>query len=320
MSNLKIPKGWEISESLATPESVFMNRREFIKGTATAALVTGALLSGCSPAGTFEAEVTLNEIEKKIYPAKRNEAFTLDRNLTAEKVAAQYNNFYEFTQDKASVYMHAKRLATRPWTIDITGLVKKPQTFAIDDLLKTMPIEERLYRLRCVEAWAMAVPWTGFRLKSLLDKVEPLSKATHVRMTSFHKPFTAYGQLAFWEPWPYTEGLTLPEAMNELTFMAVGVYGHPLPKQHGAPIRLVVPWKYGFKSIKSVVRIELIDHKPKTFWNTLLPHEYGFFANVDPAVPHPRWSQYREEMIGTGELRATIPYNGYGKYVRPMYA
>ena len=183
-----------------------------------------------------------------------------------------------------------------------------------------MPVEERMYRLRCVERWAMAVPWTGFPLKALLDKVQPQPGAAYVKMTSFYKPFTALGQLEFWEPWPYTEALTIKEAMNELAFMAVGIYGHPLPKQHGAPIRLVVPWKYGFKSIKSVVKIELVKSKPATFWNTLQGLEYDFQANVDPRIPHPRWSQAMEQMIGTGEKRRTQPYNGYGKYVGSLYA
>ncbi len=320
MSQIKISKGWEISGNLATPESVYMRRREFLKGTALTTLATSALLMGCtSKLPDPDAETPLSEIEKKLYPANRNEQFQLDRPLTSERIAAGYNNFYEFTEVKEDVRVHAQALPTRPWTVEVAGLVRKPKVFDIDDLLKTMPIEERLYRLRCVEAWAMAVPWTGFPLKSLLDAVEPISKATHVRMTTFYMPFTAQGQLAFWQPWPYTEGLTLAEAMNELTFMAVGIYGHPLPKQHGAPIRLVVPWKYGFKSIKSVVKIELIDSRPPTFWNTLQGLEYQFTANVDPKVPHPRWSQAKEKMIGTEEIRPTLPYNGYGEYVAQLY-
>jgi sulfoxide reductase catalytic subunit YedY len=205
--------------------------------------------------------------------------------------------------------------------VEVSGLVHKPRAFDVDDLLRLMPIEERLYRLRCVEAWSMAVPWTGFPLRALLDLVEPQGKATHVSMTTFYKPFTARGQLAFWYPWPYHEGLTLAEAMNELTFLAVGIYGHPLPKQHGAPVRLVVPWKYGYKSIKSIVKIELIDYQPPTFWNTLQGLEYDFAANVNPNVPHPRWSQARERLIGfAGRYVPTEIYNGYGKYVAGLYA
>jgi methionine sulfoxide reductase catalytic subunit len=182
-----------------------------------------------------------------------------------------------------------------------------------------MQIEERLYRLRCVEAWAMAVPWTGFPFKDLLKLVEPKSSATYVKMETFYQPFNAQGQLVFWEPWAYTEGLTIEEAMNDLAFLVTGIYGHPLSKQHGAPLRLAVPWKYGFKSIKSIVKIELVDFKPSTFWTTLQGLEYDFTANVDPRIPHPRWPQNREKMIGTGEIKATLPYNGYGKYVAQMY-
>lgn len=321
MSHIKISKSWEISGSLATPESVYMRRREFLKGAALTTLASAALLAGCtSRPHDPDAKIPLSEIEKEIYPAKRNQKFQMDRPLTPERIAASYNNFHEFTSVKEDVIVHAQALAKRPWAVEVAGLVRNPQIFDVDDLLKTMPMEERLYRLRCVEAWAMAVPWTGFPLKSLLKQVEPLSKATHVRMTAFYKPFTAQGQLAFWEPWPYTEGLTVREAMNDLTFMAVGVYGRPLPKQHGAPIRLVTPWKYGFKSVKSVVRIELVDFRPATFWNTLQGLEYGFTANVDPKIPHPRWPQSKEKMIGTGEVRPTLPYNGYGEHVARLYA
>jgi methionine sulfoxide reductase catalytic subunit len=321
MSHIKISKGWEISGNLATPESVFMNRRKFLQGSALTTLATTAYLSGCTPSlPDPEAETALSEIEKKIYPARRNEKFQLDRPLTSEEIAGSYNNFYEFTSVKEDAIVHAQALVKRPWAVEVTGLVNHPKTFDIDDLLKNLPMEERLYRLRCVEAWAMAVPWTGFPLQALLKQVEPLSRATHVQLTAFYKPFTAQGQLAFWEPWPYIEALTVQEAMNDLAFMAVGIYGHPLPKQHGAPLRLVVPWKYGYKSIKSVVKIELVDYRPATFWNTLQGLEYDFTANVDPKVPHPRWPQSKEKMLGTEEIRPTLPFNGYGKHVAHLYA
>ena len=320
MHHIKIPEGWEIAENEATPEAVWTNRRDFIKGTSLACLATAALVTGCGQNPLHsESGTKMSDLEKTVYPVRRNDRYPMDRRLTKESVAATYNNFYEFTEDKASVHYHVRGLETRPWTVEVTGLVHKAQTFDRDDLIKTFPIEERLYRLRCVEAWSMAVPWTGFPLKALLDRVQPRSKATHVRMTTFYQPLTALGQLAFWEPWPYTEGLTLAEAMNELSFLAVGIYGHPLPKQHGSPVRLVVPWKYGFKSIKSIVSIELIDHAPATFWNTLIPHEYDLIANVNPKVPHPRWSQAREKLIGTEEIRLTLPYNGYGEYVAQLY-
>ncbi|MCH8208816.1 MAG: protein-methionine-sulfoxide reductase catalytic subunit MsrP [Nitrospinae bacterium] len=323
MSAIVIPKPWKISENEVTPESVYINRREFVKGMSLLTLYSMLLTTGCTQDKSAIAErpeSNLTEFEKKLYPVKLNKKYRLDRRVTEERVAASYNNFYEFSEIKEDPKILAQRLPVRPWTVEVAGLVKKPKTFDVDSLLKTMPVEERLYRLRCVEAWAMAVPWTGFPLKSLLDQVQPKSNATYVKMSTFYKPFTAQGQLAFWQPWPYTEALTVKEAMNELTFMAIGIYGHPLPKQHGAPIRLVVPWKYGFKSIKSIVKIELVDYKPATFWNTLQRTEYDFVANVNPRIPHPRWPQTKEKMIGTDEIRLTRMYNGYGKYVRGLYA
>ncbi len=323
MGLIKIPKPWEIVDRDVTPESVYMNRRSVLKGMGVLGLYAITHTVGCSPnsgAGNRVSEDPLSPAEKAVYPAKRNPRFTLDRRLTAEAIAARFNNFYEFTDIKKDVEVHARALKTRPWTLEVSGHVQNPRTFDIDQLLKTMPLEERLYRLRCVEAWAMAVPWTGFPLKKLLEQVQPLSKATHVRFTSFYKPFTAQGQLAFWNPWPYAEGLTLKEAQNDLTFLATGIYGHPLPRQHGAPIRLAVPWKYGFKSIKSIVKIELLDYRPATFWNTVQGLEYDFLANVNPKIPHPRWSQAKEKMIGSGEIFPTQLFNGYGEWVNSLYA
>lgn len=320
MPHIRFPKGWEIPEREATPEADYLDRRRFLKGMGALALFGAAWSMGCvDDADRSEAPKQLSEAEKKIFPAKLNTAFTLDRELTAEKVAAGYNNFYEFSGNKEEPRILAQKLETRPWKVEVTGLVAKPRIFDIDDLLRLMPIEERLYRFRCVEAWAMAVPWTGFPLSALLDQVQPSSKATHVRFTTFHKPFVATGQLSFWYPWPYTEGLTLHEAMNELTFMAVGIYGHPLPKQHGAPLRLVTPWKYGYKSAKSIVKIELLAEQPATFWATLQGLEYNFDANVNPRIPHPRWSQASEKMIGTGEEKLTRLFNGYGDHVAHLY-
>jgi len=321
MAFIRPSKGWEISENLATPESVFMNRRDFLKGTTLAGLGTALALYGCGSEKMTDPNLPLpmNEIEKSIYPAAMNPAFILDRGMTDERVAASYNNFYEFSEIKEDVKVHAQRLEIRPWPLEVRGLVNKPETFGIDDILKTFPLEERLYRHRCVEAWAMAVPWTGFPMKALMDRVEPKPAATHVQFTAFYAPFTAQGQLGFWQPWPYVEALTIDEAANDLTLLATGIYGHPLPKQHGAPIRLVVPWKYGFKSIKSIVSIEFVDYPPPTFWNVVQPYEYSFEANVDPNVPHPRWPQKKEKMIGTGEVRPTLLYNGYEKFVGHLY-
>ena len=322
MANYIQKKDWQISENLATPESVYLRRREFIQGTALTSLATIGVLYGCGPSTVPNTlpDVKWNETEKEIYPANRNTEFELDRPLTDEKISGTYNNFYEFGSDKIDPAHYAQKLNTRPWTVEVGGIVNKPKTLDIDNLLKTMQIEERLYRLRCVEAWAMAVPWTGFPLKELLKQVEPKPEATHIRLETFYTPFTAQGQLAFWEPWPYVEGLTIKEGMNELAFLATGIYGHPLSKQHGAPIRLVVPWKYGFKNIKSIVKIELVNYRPATFWNTLQGLEYDFTANVDPRIPHPRWPQTREKMIGTGDIRPTLIYNGYEKFVGNLYS
>ncbi len=321
MSNIILPKSWNMAENEATPESVYMDRRSFIKGTSLVTLATAASFYGCTvnstPHPNKPIELTANE--KESYPAKRNKKYKLNRQMTEERIAASFNNFFEFSEIKSDPKYLAQRMETSPWEVEVSGLVNKPRTFNPDDFYKLMPVEERLYRFRCVEAWAMAVPWTGFPLKALIDLVEPKSSATHIAMTTFYKPFTAQGQLAFWRPWPYTEALTLEEAANELAFMALGIYGRPLPKQHGAPVRLVIPWKYGFKSIKSIVKIEVIDYRPPTFWNTVLPLEYSFEANVDPAISHPRWPQAREKMIGTNAVRATRLYNGYGKYVAHLY-
>jgi sulfoxide reductase catalytic subunit YedY len=242
----------------------------------------------------------------------------LDRPLTAETSAARYCNFYEFSTGK-QVWRQVDPFKPLPWKLEVTGLVAKPRQYDMDDLVHAFPLEERLYRHRCVEAWAMAVPWTGFPLSLLLRKVEPLPAARFVRFVSFYRPQEAGRQRGRREPWPYTEGLTLAEASHDLAFLATGMYGHALLKQHGAPLRLVVPWKYGFKSAKSIERIELTAERPATFWNTLSPGEYDFEANVNPDVPHPRWSQAHEKMLGTGEIRPTQPYNGYGKWVAQLY-
>ena len=322
---IKTFKGWEIPERESTPEAVYMNRRKFLASAGLASAYSLALLSGCTKLGDNGPEVKplsewpLSEAEAKVYPASRNSEFKLDRPITDETVAARYNNFYEFSVDKDDVYKKVKGFSIRPWTVEVTGLVDKPKTFDPDDLLRLMPMEERLYRLRCVEAWAMAVPWTGFPLKALIDHVKPSSKAKYVRFVSFM--LTHGGNFfAFRAPWPYTEGLTMQEAMNPLTLMVTGIYGHPLPKQHGAPLRLIVPWKYGYKSIKSIVKIEFVEKQPETFWNTLSPQEYDFWANVNPNVDHPRWSQATEKMIGTKKRLATLMLNGYDKYVAHLYS
>jgi sulfoxide reductase catalytic subunit YedY len=320
MPLIKILPDWYLPESQATSESVYMNRRRFLKKAGLGSLSIAGLLVGCQSIEEKKAIVKQQFQDKplKILASSRNLAFNIDRPITDEYSAAIYTNFYEFSGDK-DVWQKVDKFQPHPWTIEVSGLVAKPQKFAIEDIIAKMPIEERLYRHRCVEAWAMAVPWTGFSLKQLIDLVEPTATATHVKFTTFFRPEQARRQILQSEPWPYTEGLTIQEAMNELAFMAIGIYGHELPKQHGAPIRLVLPWKYGYKSIKSLVKIEFIDRQPTTFWNTRIPQEYDFLANVNPNIPHPRWSQASERMLGTGDRYATQMYNGYASYVAHLY-
>lgn len=309
-------KRWGIPERLATPEETFLNRRRFLQQLGMGSV---GLMGGIS---SLDAWVNAAGVmpQPNIYPAKRNAKYVLDRPLTDEFAATHYNNFYEFTTDKRGVADLVGKFKTQPWTIAIKGMVAKPKTFDLDELIKLMPVEERLYRFRCVEAWAMAVPWTGFPMKALIDLVEPTAKAKFVRMVSFNRPNEAPGMAEqSWYPWPYFEGLRLDEAVNELTFAAIGLYGKPMPKQNGAPLRLVVPWKYGYKSIKSIVEIEFTDKQPPTFWNKIAPSEYGFLSNVDPDVPHPRWSQAIERMIPSMEERPTLTYNGYKEFVAYLY-
>ncbi|MDA0709845.1 MAG: protein-methionine-sulfoxide reductase catalytic subunit MsrP [bacterium] len=319
MAFVHIKKDWAIAEQFATPEQVYLNRRNFMK--AMGFIGAGALIgatSGCEAADDFVLEIPHSM--PGLYPARRNESYTVDRALTPEKIAAQYNNFYEFTTDKARVHTLTGKFEINPWQIEIAGEVEKPGLYDLDDLLKKMTLEERVYRFRCVEAWAMTVPWTGFPLKALIDRLQPTSNAKYVRMFTFNKPDQAPGiKSQSWYPWPYFEGLTMAEATHELTLLATGIYGHALPKQHGAPIRLVTPWKYGYKSIKSIVKIEFTRRKPPTFWNDLAPDEYDFYANVNPNIPHPRWSQASERLISTGERVETRMHNGYGDFVAKMY-
>jgi sulfoxide reductase catalytic subunit YedY len=230
-----------------------------------------------------------------------------------------YNNFYEFSTDKQAVARLAEDFTTEPWTVEVSGLVNNPKTFGVDDLLKMFPQEERIYRLRCVEAWSMVIPWNGFPLASLLKEVEPTSDAKFVRFEAAAKRDEMPGLKSPFYDWPYQEGLRLDEAMNDLTLLATGLYGEMMPNQNGAPIRLVVPWKYGFKSIKSIVKIELVDYQPDTLWNTAAPNEYGFYSNVNPNVSHPRWSQASERRIGELGRRETLMFNGYADEVAYLY-
>jgi sulfoxide reductase catalytic subunit YedY len=305
-------RGWNLPEREVTPESVLLSRRQVLV-RAGGALAGGATLSLPEPGKIARAA------EDRPYPARRNAELSVELPLTDEALAATYNNFYEFGDDKR-ISRRAQSLELDPWSIEIGGLVERPAAIAFEDLERRFPLEERVYRFRCVETWAMVVPWTGFPLAALLDWVGVKPEARYVRFETFHRPRQALGQLiTFWYPWPYTEGLTLAEARNDLAMLVTGVYGKPLPKQHGAPLRLIVPWKYGFKSIKSLVRIDLVAERPKTFWNAAAPDEYGFLANVDPLVPHPRWSQATEKLLGSDERQSTLPYNGYAKWVADLY-
>ena len=305
-------RGWEIPERLATPEHLFLNRRAFMAATGAAALSIAA-----GPAAAQRAS-DVPEPTADLYPAKPNEKFTLDRPVTAEKTNTSYNNFYEFGTSK-NVARGAQQLKLRPWTIKIDGMVEKPVEVGFDDLIRKMPIEERLYRHRCVEAWSMAIPWSGFPLAELVKFAKPLGSAKYLHMQTFLDKTVAPGQRQSWYPWPYTEGLTIEESMNDLAFLVTGAYGKPVSKVQGAPIRLAVPWKYGFKSVKSITHFTFSDKRPKTYWEALQASEYGFWANVNPQVPHPRWSQATEELIGLGERRPTLLFNGYGEYVAGLY-
>jgi sulfoxide reductase catalytic subunit YedY len=301
-------KAWALPGLVPTPEDIALSRRSLIKaGAAGGALVAAQNLG-------LRAALAAGE-----YPAKRNDAYQAGRPVTPEEINEHYNNFYEFGMSK-DIYDPAQALKTQPWTITFDGLVEKPRTASVDDLVKAIGLEERVYRHRCVEAWSMVVPWTGFPLRALLDYAKPLSGAKYIRFETFKDSRMAPGQRQFWYPWPYTEGLTMTEAAHDLAFMVTGAYGTPLGKSFGAPLRVHLPWKYGFKSAKSIVKISFVAEKPKTFWESLAASEYGFWANVNPDVPHPRWSQATEEVLGTHERIPTQIFNGYGAEVASLYA
>ncbi len=328
-------KNWQISENLVTSETTFLQRRKFIKTLISAGITTSILpILGCEQTTGTEGKITdriTEEIQKtldfpKLANISTNPKFKqVDRPLADEILAGQYNNFYEFGSSKTAIWQNAKKLSTDNWTVSVTGLVKNPRTYDLDDLQKRFPLEERIYRFRCVEAWSMVLPWLGFPMSKIIEDVEPTSKAKYVKFTSYYDPKVTFGPLHFGKlPWPYTEGLRIEEMANELAFFAIGIYGHLLPKQHGAPLRMVMPWKYGFKGAKSIVKIEFVETQPATFWHTIDANEYGFEANVNPDKPHPRWSQATEKFISTGPglswtRKETLLYNGYGEYVANLY-
>jgi sulfoxide reductase catalytic subunit YedY len=310
---IKRKRGWEIPEREATPEHIFHDRRRLAK-----LIAAGPILAAAAPLLPRGA-VAADDPSTGPYPAQRNMRYRLDRDITEERFSTTYNNYYEFNTSK-DVVAQAQKLPIRPWTVKIEGMVDKPMTVDLDDLLKKMKVEERLYRHRCVEAWSMAVPWTGFPLKDFVAFCQPKSSAKYIVMKTIVDRGSMPGTRANpFLPWPYTEGLTMAEANNELAFMVIGMYGKPAPKQNGAPLRLVVPWKYGFKSVKSIAVVAFTDKRPETYWEAVGPSEYGFWANVNPKVPHPRWSQADEEVLGEGKRVPTQLYNGYGEFVADLY-
>jgi sulfoxide reductase catalytic subunit YedY len=317
----RLPREPEASE--ITPEWLYMRRREFIKnmvlfaGTATGVGATLVALSGGKAAKETAVVSAPGEEPAFTYTGS---PYSTDETQTGYDKVATYNNFYEFGTDKSDPARNAHTLKPRPWTVAIEGEVAKPQEVDIDTLLKWFPLEERVYRMRCVEAWSMVIPWLGLPLGKLLARVEPTSRAKYVAFTTLLDPEQMPGQKRRILDWPYVEGLRLDEAMHPLTILAIGLYGKTLLNQNGAPIRLVVPWKYGFKGIKSIVRIRLVSEQPSTTWNLSAPHEYGFYANVNPAVDHPRWSQATERRIGEFTRRETLPFNGYADEVAGLYS
>jgi len=305
-------KSIPVKSSEITPYSQYLSRRDFLKA---AGIVTGTtLLAACAPKATETAmpATAAPDLPKGLTDELGDPANSYD-DIT------HYNNYYEFTTDKQGVANLATKFNPEPWTVEVYGLVNNPTTFGLEDLLSEFTQEERIYRLRCVEAWSMVIPWTGFTLASLLKEVEPTSDAKYVRFETVYRPEEMPGQKSPFYPWPYQEGLRLDEAMNDLTLLATGLYGMPMPNQSGAPIRLVVPWKYGFKSIKAITKIELVAEQPTTLWSMVGPNEYGFYSNVNPNHPHPRWSQATERRVGELGRRKTLMFNGYGDEVAYLY-
>jgi sulfoxide reductase catalytic subunit YedY len=304
-------KSVPVTPSEITPKHVYLSRRDFIRA---GGLIAGSVaLAACAPQATESGP------EPTVDAASSAKTDELGDPLNSFDDITNYNNYYEFTTVKEGVAPLAKGFKTSPWDVEVNGLVKNPRTYGVEDLIGKFQPEERIYRLRCVEAWSMVIPWVGFPLSKLLDEVEPTSEAKYVRFETILNPDEMPGQKEPWYTWPYQEGLRLDEAMNDLTILATGLYGGELPAQNGGGIRLVVPWKYGFKSIKAIVKIELVTEQPSTLWNDIQPREYGFYANVNPEVDHPRWSQATERRIGELKRRPTLMFNGYAEEVAGLY-
>jgi sulfoxide reductase catalytic subunit YedY len=316
-------KSVPIQPSEITPEHVYLSRRDFLKtmGVTSAFALLLAACGGKPPQATDTPAATLaaTSIPGTSGPPSSGSSDELGAALTPFDSITHYNNYYEFSTDKSAVAGLIDKFQASPWEVQVGGMVNNPKTYGLEDLLKKFDQQERIYRLRCVEAWSMVIPWTGFQLADLLKEVDPQSSAKYVRFETVNRPDQMPGMNDPLYPWPYNEGLRLDEAMNNLTILATGLYGKPLPVQDGAPIRVVVPWKYGFKSIKSIVKIELTDKQPATMWNTIAPDEYGFYSNVNPEVDHPRWSQKTERRIGETSRRKTLMFNGYANQVASLY-
>ncbi len=327
---IKKRTGTEIPSSEITPKSLYLSRRTFMTGAA--AMAGTALLAACAPktdlrgagsvavaepvAETAVGSTTVEAVEPTVVPGQTDE---LGDPLTSYENVTNYNNFYEFTTNKEAVAGRAQDFPTDPWQVQVIGMVNNPLFLDRDDIRNRFQIEERIYRLRCVEGWSMVIPWQGFTLSQLIQAAEPTSKAKYIRFETVYDPQNMPGQNSPFFPWPYVEGLRMDEAMNDLTILSTGLYGEELPNQNGAPIRLVVPWKYGFKSIKSIVKIEFTDVMPESLWMESAPNEYGFYANVNPNVDHPRWSQSNERRIGDAGRRPTLMFNGYEEQVAHLY-
>ena len=308
-------KSVPVRSSEITSKTDYLSRRDFIKA---AGILTGtSLLAACAPSVT---DPVSNMNSGVTIPSSDGKFDELGNQANEYVEITNYNNFYEFSSDKQAVASLARDFKTEPWTVEVYGLVNKPKTFGVEDLITMYPQEERIYRLRCVEGWSMVIPWEGFPLSNILNEVEPTSKAKYVRFETIFDPEQMPGLKSPFYVWPYQEGLRLDEAMNDLAILATGLYGEPMPNPNGAPIRLVVPWKYGFKSIKSIVKIELVVEQPSTLWNTAAPNEYGFYSNVNPEVSHPRWSQATERRIGELGRCASLMFNGYADQVADLYA
>ena len=320
MFGIKIFTDWDIPENNITPEEIYLNRRKFLGNVGKLGgniLALSTLSNLLNPKEVFSANSSSNESISQ----NENNLTDLRDKITSEALTSSYNNFYEFGTNKSDISFLAEKLPVENWKIKIEGLVHEPRILDVDKIIQAMPLEQRVYRLRCVETWSAIIPWSGFPLRELIKMSSPLSTARYIKFKTFVDPNIAPGQKnRFWEPWPYVESLSMPEAMHNLAFVAVGMYGHQLNPQNGAPIRLVVPWKYGFKSIKSIDVIEFVKDRPSTFWQTVSPLEYDFWANVEPDVPYAKWDQRFEVLLGKTKKEKTMLYNGYAAQVAKLYS